>query len=170
MDTPKRSPVVPGIILILIGLALLVIELVPGLSDLFTIEFTWPLIIVGIGVILLLMGLGFNEPGFIIPATITGGIGALLYYQNTTGDWGSWAYAWTLIPGFIGLGLVLYALWERKGGDELQTGIVMLVVSALAFMIFGSFLGPFDVLGQFWPVLLVLLGFYLLYSGLVRRR
>ncbi|HZW05027.1 MAG TPA: DUF5668 domain-containing protein [Anaerolineaceae bacterium] len=170
MDSQRKSAVIPGIILILIGLAFLAIELVPGLADQVDLSFSWPMIIIGIGVIMLVLAFSLNEPGLVIPATITGGIGSLLFYQNTTGDWGSWAYAWALIPGFVGIGLVLYSLWEGKRGDELQTGIVMTLISGLAFLLFGSFLGPFDEIGQFWPVLLVLLGVYLLFSGMFRRR
>ncbi len=40
-----------------------------------------------------------------MPSIIVGGIGGILAYQDYTGHWESWSYLWTLIPGFVGLGI-----------------------------------------------------------------
>ena len=73
-----------------------------------------------------------NVPGLSIPAFIIGGIGGLLYYQNATGDWNSWAYAWTLIPGFVGLGLLFFSIQTKDKGTQ-KAGFILLYISAILF-------------------------------------
>ena len=162
----RRGSIVAGGLLILLGLAFLVLRLVPGLQGTW---FSWPLIIVGVGVFLLIMGLVSGGPGMAVPACIVGGIGALLYWQNLTGHWDTWSFAWTLIPGFVGVGLLLAGLLGEKPGEMIRAGAVMLVISAALFLIFGSFLGGLQLLGAYWPVLLIGLGVLLLVLQLVFR-
>ena len=71
-----------------------------------------------------------------IPASIITGIGSVLYYQNATGDWASWSYLWTLIPGFVAFGLLLFGLLTRKRGAYIA-GLWNLFGSLLFFGIFG---------------------------------
>jgi hypothetical protein len=106
MDRRRRSSLAAGLVLILLGAWFLVAQWVPGLQT----WFSWPLTIVGVGVLLLIIGLLTRVPAMAVPACIVGGIGGLLYWQNATGNWESWAYAWTLIPGFVGVGIVLSGL------------------------------------------------------------
>jgi hypothetical protein len=105
-----------------------------------------------------------------VPACIVGGIGGLLYWQNATGNWESWAYAWTLIPGFVGVGIVLSGL---LGGDTQQSvrgGAWLILISLVLFTIFGSFLGGLGLLGPYWPVLLIALGLLVLVRSFFRAR
>jgi uncharacterized membrane protein len=93
----------------------------------------------------------------------------MLYYQNATGNWGSWAYAWTLIPGFVGLGIILSGLLEGQPIRSLATGLWMILISLVAFVVFGSFLG----MGRFsayWPVLLILGGLLILGQTILGRK
>jgi hypothetical protein len=100
----KRGDIAGGLILVLIGIVFLIWQLAPELvSSTLGINFTWPLLIVGMGLIFLLAGIITLQGGFLVPAAVLGGIGSILYYQNTTGDWASWAYIWALIPGFCGV-------------------------------------------------------------------
>ena len=105
-----------------------------------------------------------------IPACIVGGIGGILYWQEITGNWESWAYAWTLIPGFVGVGIVLSGL---LGGDFRQSargGGWLIMISLVLFAVFGSFFGGLGLLGPYWPVLLILLGLLVLIRPLFRPR
>src|SRR5438552_19018391 len=43
--------------------------------------------------------------GLAVPGTVITGTGLILFYQNITGHWQSWAYVWTLYPLFVGLAL-----------------------------------------------------------------
>ena len=162
MTRSQRSALIGGLLLIGLGSAWLVFQLVPELSLAFAIDATWPLFIVALGVLLLILALVFGAPDMAVPAAIIGGIGGLLYWQNSTGNWESWAYAWTLIPGFIGLGVILSGIIGRNLKQRLQGGVILIFVSAVMFSVFGSFLGGPDLLGAYWPVLLILLGVLLL--------
>ena len=165
----NRGSIGGALTLIGIGGWFLAVELVPGLKAFASGEHTWPLPIIGIGVGLALIGLLTWSPGMMIPACIVGGIGGLLYYQNLTGDWESWSYAWALIPGFVGAGILLTGLLTRQR-DAVLTGFWMAFISLLVFSIFGSFLGGAGVVSVFWPVLVIALGVYVLLRGLFRRK
>jgi hypothetical protein len=170
MNKRRRTGLVGGILLILLGLWFLAMQVVPELQTMIDIEFSWPLFVIGAGVVLLILGLLTGEPGMAVPACIVGGIGVLLYYQNATGNWASWAYAWTLIPGFAGLGAILAGVLGDKPRQSIRDGVNLILISAVMFLIFGSFLGGLDLLGPYWPVLLILLGLWFLIQPLFRRK
>ncbi len=168
MNKRTRSSLVFGILLILIGGWFLAVQIVPGL-DWFWDIFQWPMFVIGTGVFLLLLGLVLGAPGMAIPACIVGGIGGLLYWQNATGHWESWSYAWTLIPGFVGAGLMLASLLGEGGKDNFRVGAWMSLISLIVFVVFGAFFGT-NVLGTYWPILLIVFGFWILIQPLFRRR
>ena len=106
----NRTNLVLGILLILFGGWLVVSRQVPAVQDWLDNNFTWPMWTIGAGLIIFFMGLLTGAPGMAIPASIVAGIGGILYYQNQTGDFGSWSYMWALIPGFVGVGTILAGL------------------------------------------------------------
>jgi predicted membrane protein len=169
MSRRRRTSLVGGIILVLLGAWLLAVQLVPGLDRLINIEFTWPWIIIAVGLLLFVFGLVVGEPGMAVPACIVTGIGGILYYQYATGDWASWSYAWTLIPGFVGVGSIIAGLLGDNRSRSIRDGLNLLVISAVLFLIFGSFLGGLNLLGNYWPVLLILLGVWLLLRPVFRK-
>jgi hypothetical protein len=170
MERKKRSNLGVGILFILIGTVALAYQLIPGFQDLIELRFEWPMIIIGFGLFLLVMGLLVNAPGMAVPAMIMCGIGGLLYWQNETGNWESWAYAWTLIPGFVGVGVFLAELLEGKVGSAIQSGGWLIFISLTMFGIFASFLGGPEWIGPYWPILLILVGVVMLVRVFVRRR
>jgi hypothetical protein len=115
-----------------------------------------------VAALMLVMGILTRAPVMAIPACIVGGIGSLLYYQNLSGNWASWAYAWALIPGFVGVGLVLSGvLGNGRLRDALSGGAWLLFISLVLFVVFGSFLGGLNIIGAYWvywPALLIVLG------------
>lgn len=160
----KRSgSIIGGLILILVGALLLALQAVPGLAALIDLARFWPLIIVGIGA-LFLLGALLGSPPLAIPGAIIAGIGGLLFYQNLTGNWASWAYAWALIPGFVGVGIII-AAWLGDGDTNVRDGGRLIVISLILFVVFGAITGGFGLLGQFWPLLLIGLGLYLLWRS-----
>jgi hypothetical protein len=168
MDRGRRSSLATGIVLILIGVLIFAAQLVPE----WTAWFQWPLYIVGIGAVLLIIGLLTRVPALAIPACIVAGIGGLLYYQNATGNWESWSYAWALIPGFVGVGIVVAGLLGGEFRKSLREGGQLILVSLVMFLAFGSFFGLIGLgpLGQYWPVLLIALGVLILFNRLIFRR
>lgn len=157
----RRSSIVGGTILILVGLAFLLIQMFPGLANRVDMGLHWPLIVVAVGALFLLGALLGTSP-LAVPGSIISGIGLMLYYQNATGNWASWAFAWTLIPGFVGIGLILMGILDRKERKSIREGSRLLAVSLVLFLIFGAFFTGLGGFGRFWPVLLILAGGWLL--------
>jgi len=170
VNRETRSNLVIGLLLIVLGGWFLAGQFVPGLKFWINAEKSWPLFVIGAGLLLLVLGLLTQTAEMAIPACIVGGIGGLLYWQNTTGNWDSWAYAWTLIPGFVGVGIMLAGLLRGQGSRAFREGGGLILVSLVLFVIFGSFLGGGAVLGSYWPVLLILLGLWLLVRPWVKGR
>jgi O-antigen/teichoic acid export membrane protein len=168
MRHQTRANIAIGLVLILLGAWFLAVQFVPGLQA--YLQLSWPLTIVGIGLLLLVLAVLIGAPGLAVPACIVGGIGGLLYWQNQTGKWDSWAYIWTLIPGFVGVGVVLAGLLGGEGREALNSGGRLILISLVMFLIFGSFFGALGMVGPYWPVLLIVLGVLLFFQSLIGRR
>lgn len=160
MDKRRRSSIFGGAILIIVGGLLFAAQIMPDLVPDFWQVFSWPWIIVGVGLFLFALGAALGEPGLAVPATIVGGIGGILAYQFYSNDWTSWSYIWALIPGFVGLGIILMKLLGGEG--SYKEGGTLLLISFILLAVFGSFFGALGMAGQYWPVLLILLGAFLL--------
>jgi len=171
MPDQKRKSITSGLLLILIGLVFLTFQLFPGLHMWADQEFTWPVSILMVALGLLVIGALTGTADMLVPASIVGGIGGILYFQNAgTLTWESWAFLWTLIPGFVGIGVFLAGLlkWDRK---EMGDGLQSLLVSAVLFLVFGSLIGnvfgyvPFT---NYLPILLIVLGIYLFVRAILK--
>ena len=166
----NRSSLIIGILLILIGGWLVVTRQVPVMQDWLENNFTWPMWTIGAGLLVLLIGLITGAPGMAVPASIIAGIGGILYYQNSTDDFGSWSYMWALIPGFVGIGTILAGLLGENTRANLAHGLNLLAISAVLFLVFGTFFGGLASLGDYGAaILLILLGLYLLMRGFAQR-
>jgi hypothetical protein len=130
---------------------------------------------------LTLLIVGFFGVGSV--ATVPGGIvtmlGVVLAYQNSSGDWPSWAFAWALVVPFgVGLGMFLQAQRDRDV-SSLRTGRSLMLVGAMIFIIgfvvFESILGisgdRYGVIGKgALPALLIVIGIILLVRSVQRNR
>ncbi len=169
MSRSNRTQLGLGIILILLGAWFVAVRMVPGLQDILGRFTEWPWQVIGAGIVLLLIGLVIGAPGMAVPASIVAGIGGILYYQNLTGDWDSWSYMWALIPGFVGVGTILSGLLSGDFRRSLGSGLNLMVISAVLFLVFASIFGGLDLLGTYGvAVLLILLGVWIIARGLIR--
>jgi hypothetical protein len=164
-----------GVALLLIGIALFAGQLLDiGIDDV-----GWPAIVIGIGVVILALGLFVNrEQGMVIGGTVVTTVGLVLLYQNSTGHWASWAYAWALVgPAASGLGMLL---WGVRSGDttEMRNGTWALL-GGLGFFVVGLlfFEGVIGISGQRlplpqWvlPVAVIAIGVVILARGIFQRR
>jgi len=167
MDKRKRTSIIGGALLILVGGLLFAAQVVPDFMPDFWKIISWPWIIIGVGLFLFALGAALGEPGLAVPATIVSGIGGILAYQWFTGNWESWSFLWALIPGFVGLGIMLMSL---AGGDgSVKDGATLLFISFIMLAIFGSFFGAIGLAGKYWPVLLILLGAVLLVRSFFKK-
>ena len=163
----RRSGIVTGILLIVLGIFFFALQTVPALGRF--VQLSWPVLIVAAGVGLLVLALIVRVAGLAVPAAIITGVGGLLYYQNATGDWASWAYAWTLLPAFVGVGLILSGVLSGNSRGGFSSGLTLLIISAVLFAIFSSFLGGSTSLLQYWPIILILIGLAVIIRAILRR-
>ncbi len=162
----RKSAIVGGIILILLGLLFLASEIFPGIFSFWS----WPFILVTIGLVFLIWAILSGNGGLAVPGMILSGLGGIFYYQTTSGDWTSWSYIWALIPGFVGLGVLLSGLIDRKFKSALSGGLTLLLISAIMFFAFGYAFGLQRNIAMYWPVLLVVLGVVALVRALVSKK
>jgi hypothetical protein len=168
---------VGGIILIVLGLLSLFGQIFRGFPFL---SYLWPFIIIGFGGLFfvgMLTG-GRSMAGLAIPGAIISGLGLVMFIQNLTGYWESWAYSWTVILVLVGLGIFIMGLYTEDIHHR-QAGIRLMKVGAILFIIFGGFFEliftafrPYGIQQYIFPVLLVALGGYLVVvrSGLFSSR
>jgi hypothetical protein len=170
MERRRRSRLAGGILLILIGAWFAAEQLVPGLATWVQLEVTWPLFIVAIGAILLVVGLVTAVPGLAVPACIVAGVGGILYFQATSGQWVTGSYAWGLVPSFVGVGILLANILDGKLGKGLREGGVLIIIGLVVFAALGAFFGELGWVGPYWPLLVVALGVLMVLQGLLRLR
>ena len=125
---------------------------------LFPIHFSWPFILIGLGAMFLLATTPTGIAAHVIPGTLIGGLGLILYWQNTFGDWTSWTYVWASIPGLVGLGLVLANALGMGGQTVRKIGISIIDWSLVALIAFALCFTFWPLLARYWPALLILAG------------
>lgn len=148
---------------LLIGIGLLTL----GLMAVMGLDLLWPVIFILLpGLVMLWFAVAGGKIGaaaMSIPGMIVTGTGALMFVQNLTGYWESWAYAWTLYGAFLGFAFALMGsrLEERT---LVAVGRWFVYASLAAFAAFGMFfeLLIFSGTGPLGPVLLMAAGLYLL--------
>ncbi len=150
----RRASIFSGIFLVLLGVLFLAREIVPQYFDFWD----WPFIIIGLGFVFLVWAILSGTGGLAVPGSILAGIGGILYYQNVTGDWASWSYIWALIPGFVGIGIVIAGLIDGNFKESINAGLTLLLISAVLLFVFGGAFGLPIEITQYWPVLLIALG------------
>jgi hypothetical protein len=160
----RNSGIFGGVILILLGVLFLASEIYPDIFNFWS----WPFILIGLGILFLLWALITMNGGLAIPGMILSGLGGIFYYQEVTQDWESWAYVWALIPGFVGLGILLSGLIDKKFKQNLSGGVTLILISAILFFAFGTQFGLQPAITVYWPVLLIALGAVALIRALLK--
>lgn len=179
----RWAGVLLGGLLIVAGVALLAaqvygLELGDYLGNL-----RWPAFVIIPGVALLAIGLVLeDEPGIglSVGGSIVTIVGLVLWYQDATDHWSSWAYAWALVaPAGPGIGMTLWGLLHLRAG-VLRAGLGALGFGAVLFLVFfGLFEGLLGIGGerglapygrQALPIALILAGALIVISRLWPRR
>jgi hypothetical protein len=169
-----------GVALVVLGVIFLAQQFFGESLRVISWGFLWPLFILIPGLAFFAAMLQGGPPAgpFAIPGSIITITGALLFYQNATGHWQSWAYAWALIaPTGVGVGLVIQGNWNgstrvvREGRRLIAIGLTLFVVGAIFFELVVNISGFANGLpGQIiLPILLILAGGYFLVAGRPRR-
>lgn len=131
----------------------------------------WPMFPIALGVIfyVAMFAGGKGAAGFAVPATIITMIGLILFFQNLTGLFETWAYAWALIVFAVGLGIYIMGLYTGKEADRrsgvsvMRVGLILFIIfGALMEMIFRNFISD-NVMQYVFPALMILIGIYLIF-------
>ncbi len=131
----------------------------------------WPIFPIALGVIfyVVMFAGGKGAAGFAIPATIITMIGLILLFQNLTGQWETWSYAWALIVFAVGLGIYIMGLYTGKDADK-KGGKVVMRVGLILFLVFGTIMELIfanfmrrDVMKYVFPAIMILLGVFLIF-------
>jgi hypothetical protein len=167
METKPRNigSLIGGILLIALGFLALLAQVFKGVD--FWGMF-WPFIVIGVGA-MFFVGMvtgGKATAPLAIPGSIITIIGLMLFLQNITGYWESWSYGWTVILMAVGLGIYIAGVWAGDP-DQRASGIKVLRIGAIMFIIFGAFFEmifqSFALSRYIFPVALILLGLYLIF-------
>jgi hypothetical protein len=171
MNQSQGNRNIGAIILIAIGVLFFVTQTLQiNIWGIFGIS--WPLFVVIPGLVFLGLAVFGDHKlaGFIVPGAIVTGTGGILWVQNATGHWESWAYVWTLYPVFLGLALMFLGRRTNSQNTE-KTGRGFVTWGAVAFligfaffevMIFGGLAGLGSVL---LPLILIGIGVMMLTGG-----
>lgn len=127
----------------------------------------WPFYVVAPGLVMLAFGLTQpNGSGLTIAGSIVTMVGLVLFYQNITDHWESWAYAWALVaPGGSGIGMLVYG--TRSGDAKMaRDGFWQILTAGAIFAVgFIFFEGVLGISGDRWnlaewvmPVIIIGLG------------
>lgn len=157
----KQGSIVSGAVLILVGLLFLAAQFFPTLAISINFAMLWPFIVMAVGVLFLVGGLISNPPLF-IPGSIISGVALILLYQNATGNWHHWQL-WLLVNTFIGIGILFMSVREGKGiSGGMPAAGILIGIGLVLFVVF--------TFARFWPVLLIVVGAFLLGRNLLGRR
>lgn len=157
----KRDNLVWGIILILLGGAFLLNQLFPSLFG----SFSWPWILLAIGGIFVVASLVGRIGGMMIPGVILLTLGGIFTYQVRTDNWESWAYVWGLLPAAAGVGMFIGGLYDAELRQARPVSIFMILGGLIAFAVFAGFFGLDPSILRLWPVLLIVLGLWVLFQA-----
>jgi hypothetical protein len=95
----------------------------------------WPMFVIVPGLVLFVLAFvigGRAGTGFAVAGAVVTVTGLILAFQNATGLWATWAYAWALVaPGGVGLGLFVYGALTGQRDIALPGGSALLVGLAL---------------------------------------
>jgi len=174
VDRQAPPGAVLGAVLIFIGLAFLAVRYL----DVFQGADVWPLFIIGPGVALLVLGLFLPNLGMLVGGSVVSTVGLVLAWQNMTGRWESWAYAWALVgPTASGVGSFLGGL--RTGNPRLRDAGMWQIAVGLAlfagfYLFFEQVIGlsgdPLPLPEWVMPAALIGIGVLILLRGVLGPR
>jgi hypothetical protein len=173
--TRSETSLALGIVLVVVGVFFLVMRL----FDIDLSSYGWPLYVIIPGLTLLVVGFVSLGTGALIPGGIITMTGLVLAYQNSTGDWASWSYAWALVCPFgVGVGLLLQGLRDRDARQLKTARSLMfwgLLIFMIGFVLFESILNvsgiDYGIVGRAaLPALLIVIGVTLLARSFQRGR
>jgi hypothetical protein len=134
----RRQSTVIGALFVLIGAILLAGQFVRVDIG----HYGWPFFVIVPGLLILFVALtarGAVSEGLAILGSIVTVTGLILFFQDATDHYESWAYAWALVfPGAIGLGMILYGLTASRSGN-IRSGTRLVGIALVLFLLGAAF-------------------------------
>jgi hypothetical protein len=155
----KGQRLFPGMILIGFGIYF---YLQQSTITIFREFYTWPTLLIIVGAAFLVQGYKGREYESILPGTILTGFGLHFHILNKISIWPDHMGVFILI---ISLGFLLR---YQKSGNGMFQGVLFLILAIILLFYdkvlewLGFLQGGVDVIREFWPIIIVLIGVYLL--------
>lgn len=159
-----------------LGIILIVIGIFSILNQFFNFSFIsmanlWPLFILVPGLIFEFSYFSSGRaPGLLVPGGILTTIGSLFLFETFT-NWYFAAYTWPVYPLAVAIGLFQLYLFGNREKGLLIPVFILSAVSGISFVsiVFNRVLWWFDT-SLIFPVLLILIGLYVLFKNSGRGR
>jgi len=167
MSSHKHS-IWPGLILILIGAILLIHKLIP---DAFSWSKIHPLIFMALGVLLYVAILGRQNKGAVFPATILFLLG-LFYFVRNYDIIDYYDELWPVLSIILGLAFVsIFITKPANWGVLIPAGIFLFLgVVFLLRKFYIIYWDVWDLVSDYWPVILIIIGGGIILGSLKRHR
>lgn len=168
-----------GLLLVLIGVFFFAVQ---------AFAFDWqqisqfgPYLISALGLFLFVLALvvgGQRGETLVVFGSMLTMAGLLILYQDRTGRWASWAYAWALVaPTSIGVGFLIYGFVKgqpeltRRGIRLTAVGLALFLILLVLFEVVFGLSGLLPGLTNYVPaVILISIGALILLGSWIRRR
>ena len=154
-----NGPLLPGIVLIVVGLAFLLSQ-----YNVITSDQVWPMFILAPGFGFLALYITSSNKrassGLIIPGVITVLLGLFFFYLNFT-SWNQMEFLWPIFPLIVGVSFYLYFL--GNGREKSERGILIPATILTAVGIIFLALAGFSY--KLWPIVLIAMGALMLFTG-----
>lgn len=127
-----------------VGLGLIILGVLFLLGAVFQVDVwgaLWPFFIIVPGLLFFVAMVSIGRAGapLAVPGSIVTTVGLILFFQNVTGLWATWAYAWALIfPTSVGIGIAIAGLWSDDT-RAVRGGTAMAGVGLAIFLFFAFF-------------------------------
>lgn len=130
----------------------------------------WPFFVIVPGLVFLYAAVtgDKSKAGMAVPGAMVTGTGVILFYQNLTGHWASWAYIWALYPVFLGFALTFIGR-RTQNASTYATGNNFVKFGLMAFVGFWVFFellifgGRGSMASTLVPLVLIAAGVYMLF-------
>jgi len=131
-DNRRIGQMIVGAGLIAVGVLLLVARLLH--VDVWAAGWPFLFVLIGAAMFVGMFRSGRQAAGLAIPGALLVILGLLFFAQKVTGQWQSWAYAWTLIwPLGVGIGLLIQGLWGANP-QQAEEGRRLIRLGAILFL------------------------------------
>lgn len=156
MADRKDGRIIPGVILVVLGLALLAAQWIPGLGG--------EVVVLGLGIAFLALYFYTRTYGFLVPGGVLTGLGLGIVAESRLQLGGAEPVVLGLGLGFLLIAVLDAAFTRFSNWWPLIPGLILVLIGlAPAFPQFGP------VLEKLWPLALVIVGLVLVVLALTRR-